>query len=392
MENSIDVSEIMIKKLIKQYNKIADLTKRYKEPSVYDYLMYLIQNHITKFKSFKENDIVGALFMLTYDCHIDDYDNSDFYEKVLRTLRVWSKKDDIFFLMIHLYDNLGFDLFDKDDGFDFMDDELLMYKEIADDLFERFNVVKLTELPKEPFKIIMELQRTNEVDYESRNLVDNLAFAMNNTESFDYLLIYNLLYVSSYAHSTMSLLMGIKNENDGKDLLYCMVNAFEVTHEEALLNPQKDFYNCEDNNEYILSLDSLGYLCKMTGEFEEAIIHYQKALAYDKQDVLNIKASLLFPYISTENYEEASILQDTLPDESIHKNYMKLYLDYHAGMDITLNYQKAVESSLMIMNGIIKDEINFVELSPEEQSFINDFFVIFTRDLNLISKLKGLHN
>lgn len=379
-----------IEDLYKQFNKISNMVSFYEKPTVSDYLEFFIDNHITKLIGVKNSDIIAAIFALAYDEHIEEFEDQNFYEDILRTLRVWTRRDEVFYLMIHMYDNMGFNQLDREKVEDDFLEDSVSYEELAYDLLKSRNVKILKSLPRAPFKQILELQKKRKVNYDLRELVDTLSFGMHDSNTFNKVLVYNLLYVSPYSHSTMSLLIDLNDEEDAKNLMRCMINAYEVTHEETLHNKPKDFYNQEDNNEYILALDSLGYLCKMSNDYEEAIIHYEKALYYDDFDRLNIKAELLFPYITTGELEKAKNIQDELPEESIHKRYMQLYLDFHAGLNISDLFIKAYQSSRTIMDGIISGTIQFSKLSPEEQSFANDFYQVMTNDYKFIERLKEL--
>ncbi|XFA98595.1 tetratricopeptide repeat protein [Candidatus Izemoplasma sp. B36] len=379
-----------IEDLYKQFNKISDLVSFYEKPTVSDYLEFFINNHISKLMDVKNSDIIAVIFILAYDEHIEEFEDQNFYENILRTLRVWSRRDDIFYLSIHMYDNMGFNKLDREKFEEQSLEDSVSYEEVAYDLLKSRNVEILKSLPRAPFKQILGLQKKSQVNYDLRELVDTLSFGMYDSNTFNKVLVYNLLYVSPFSHSTMSLLIDLNDEEDAKNLMRCMINAYEVTHEETLRNKPKDFYNQEDNNEYILALDSLGYLCKMSNDYEEAIIHYEKALYYDDFDRLNIRAALLFPYITTGNLEKAKNIQDELPEESIHKRYMQLYLDFHAGLAIAEVFKKAYQSSIGIMHGIISGTIQFSKLNPEEQIFVNDFYQVMTNDYRFVERLKEL--
>lgn len=380
-----------IEEIYKKFNMISDMVSFYEENTVSDYLEYFIGNHIRKLIGVQSSDIVASIFILAYNEHIDEFEDPAFYEKILRKLRVWSRRNDIFYLAVHMYDNMGFNQFDRNQNdLDENLEESISYKKIAYELLKSQNINIIKTIPNEPFKHILDLQSKQKVDYELRELVDNLSYGIYESNDFDKTLIYNLLYVSPFAHSSMSLLINLKDEEDEKNLMRCIINAFETTHEEVLHYPPKDFYNQEDNREYILALDSMGYLCKMTKDYEEAIIHYEKALCYDDFDRLNIKSSLLFPYIMKGELEKAKNIQDDLPEKSIHKRYMQLLLDFYAGLNLKQVFRGAYDSSRPIMDGIISGIIQFSELNPEEQSFVNDFYQIMTNDKEFVRALKLL--
>lgn len=394
-----NIAEIKLKtgRIINEYNKLAKFTIEYSEPSLYELLQLLFQN-LDEYYDVKENQLVGAIFMLLYEFH--EIDDPSFLEQGLKKVRVWSKFNDIFYLMRALEQNFYNDLIGLDDESKFESEEphQMMDDQVIYDLIVMFlkenGISKLEDLPKKNvFDKIRKLQTTLEFNKDLYDTVEKLVWYLGEY-SLDnkHQLLYNLFLVSPFAHTAMVEFFQLEDVNERIELLITMKNAFEIIHKEDLKKEIDNFYKYENYSEYILTLESLGFLYKREGEFTEAIEIYKLALSYDKQDTLKIKQAMMLPLIGRGKFDEFISIIDCLDEDDVYRTYSLLFSELSSNENTYKYYQDAIRTSEIIMDMLCNDVDRYNEASEEEKRYLEDFFDVWQHQPNLLKKLITLHN
>lgn len=386
-KNDIDPT-IIIDPLIKEYNKLAAYTKQYSEPTLYDLLMTVITRDFEALEDQKANIVIGSLFLLLMNLH--QVEDQAYIEQGLRTLRVWSKHEEIYYFMLYIISNV----FDnsktpEETGPDDYQDLLAVSLEFLG--FDSLD--QIPEMPsKRPYKKLLEAQKKVSYDAELKQMVTEVCMDFYHFKGPRYLdVVYNLLLRVPFAHTAMTLFIEHPTIQDQIDLLTAMINAFEISHVQELSDPEEFNYDEHDNREYILALESLAYINKRQGKTKNALAIYRQILQYDEDDHLNIKHAILMPLLSLGMIEDFLMIRESLPEDSIYRVYLNLY-DRLVGMEpFHQEYLEALNQSTIIMDLICSNDEFYGDATEEEQRFIEDFIPVFRHSPKYLKELISLH-
>jgi len=204
-------------------------------------------------------------------------------------------------------------------------------------------------------------------------------------------LIYQVLLRYPYAHTPMTVFLAYPDSQDRIDLLQAMIYAFEISHLEILEDPDTFDYNFEDNKQYILALESLGYIYKREAKTKKALLEYQKALVYDEEDHLHIKEAMLMPLMSLGFIDEFIVLRNSLDEQSIFKLYLELYDKLVQHLPFHNEYLKALQKSPLVMDMMCTNEDLSTQATDEEKRFIEDFMDVLTFHPKYLKELIKIH-
>jgi len=261
------------------------------------------------------------------------------------------------------------------------------------DFLQLDSINQVPKIPsKRPYRKLLEAQKKVPYVEEFFEPITDICMDLYNTKGERYLdLIYQVLLQYPFAHTAMTVFLHIPDINDQLDLLQAINYAFEVTHKQALLNPEQFQYEVQDNREYLLGLESLAYIYKRQGKTKNALELYRKILHYDEDDHLHVKRAMLMPLLSIGMIDEFMMIRETLPEDSIYKLYLNLY-DRLVGMEpFHQDYIAALQQSPIIMDLICSNEEYYGEATEEEKRFIEDFIPVFRHQPKYLKQLKQLH-
>ena len=372
--------------LLNTYNKLADHAKHHRNPSLYDVLMMVVQNHFDDVEGIPDNILIAAIFMMHAIVH--DLEEDNYIDRGLRKLRVRNRFDEVLDVVNTLY-GLIFDMAGPRDR--------TVHQEILADarqLLEELGIDELQPMPTErPYRMFLE--RLDELDCDITLLdeVEGLCFELFDFDVPGHMeLIYNLILAYPFAHGAMTMFLDNTTSDDQMELSLAIIKAFQITHPETVLNPPDDFYDLPYHNEYLLALENLGFIYRDMGEFEKAVETYQEALRCDRQDHLHIKEALLLPYIYVGDYDAAYAIRDQLEEHSLYATYFDLYDDLIWNRPIYESYNYAKGASPLIMEMLAEDIDLFDQASEQERQFINDFYDLFVVEPELIEQIRLVHN
>ena len=380
----MDSLEKKISKIIDNYNKVASYTTDFSHPSLND-LLQLMLYFYDDVKKYKPNQLMGGLFMLL--CEIHHVNDNLYIENGLRLLRTISKYSDCIDIARHLNKLLNQEHLDE------IDKEAL--KQEALEYLNQKGIFRLLPLPKKGiFTDFIERQNHCEINKEQVEYIEDIIWEMFHHKVHNYLEIaYKLLTICPLAHSSLTIFINVPFIKDKKPLLKAIINAFEILHKDEMSQIDSNFYEYKNFRDYILSLDSLGFIYKRHGEYDMAVHYYDIALKYDDKDVLHIKEAILFPLLATGKFDRYLTTLSTLSEFSIYKTYLNLF-NAISTLDLPLDYilyEHAYESSPLLMKMICEKKDLYNEASNKEKRFIEDFYDIWMTQEGYIEILQNYY-
>jgi tetratricopeptide (TPR) repeat protein len=406
MEIPIEVQE-SIDLLMKYYNLVISDVKHYDNPSLYMLLMKFLFPNYEIFSDHKPNEIIAALVvvMMIYNDEVES--EEDLEEHVLRKLKVISKRVLIYNIVDHMLYELDPKNYTEKETMEHSkeletekilppgDEDVLL--EIRDEVVHLIinNKGEILSPPDEkPFSNLQKIQEEKDIDLELMEQVNTVVFkAQKNNDPMTDIYAYSLLHICPYAYTTMSVLLSSSLEEEQYiDLLKLIVQAFLLTHPDLDKEERDDFYHYDDYREYILALDSLGFIYKNNGKYEESIFYYEQILDLDKEDNLGVKEAVIFDYLMSLRYEDMEHILDELPNDSVYKTYFILFATLKEQIPFHEEYIRAFDASPLIMKFICEKDTNlYAELNQKERSFIEDFYQIYISDEVIVKPLIDLY-
>lgn len=409
-ENTMEIPKEVqesIDSLMKYYNLVVGDVKQFEKPSLYTLLMRFLFPNYEFFSEYKPQEIIAALsmVMMIYN-EVDEDTEEELEERLLRKLKVYSKRVLIYKIVDHMMytldqeakkDKLKEETEELETRVVSETDEALLL-EIRDEVVHLIidNNGEIMSPPvDQPFVNLKRLQDEKDIDLGLMETVNNVVFkAQENHDPMTDVYAFSLLHICPYAYTTMSLLLSEGLEEEQYiDLLQLMVHAFNLTHPDLETEVIEDFYHFDDYREYILALDSLGFIYKSNAKYEEAIYYYEKILALDLEDNLGVKEAIIFAYLMDTRYEDMERTLNNLPADSIYKTYFILFATLKEGTEFHEEYVEAFDASPLIMKFICEKNTElYEELNQKERSFIEDFYQIYISDEAIVKPLVDLYN
>ncbi len=365
--------------LMKSYNvvikDIKDLNKL-NEPTLYDMLMQFVFPNFDAFEDYPPEAVIVALVELT--CLINDSSEAEMNtlkDKAFIRLNVQSSKVYIENIVDHMMYILTEEDTEDSETEEYNRSEFVL--EEARTLINAYNK-RIVNIPKKhPFKPLRELFNKSDINIELMNTVNEIAFELVDTKHKDSLkYIYSLLRICPYAFTSMSIFLSEQlEEKDIISLLELMADGYRVTHP---LTEDTDIYEFEDYKEYLMTLDSLGYLYKMMMKTDKAITNYELLLNYDQKEEFFTLENLILPYMNNGDIEKVDQIFDLLDDTSVHKTYFMLISALEAKQPFHTEYVKAFDASPNLMKMICEEDNKiYLDLNQKERMFAQDFYPLF---------------
>lgn len=413
MEITMDMYEVKLEELMKEYNKISSIGMEYLNPPFFEIFMSFVDFFfIEELYDVKSNVIVASIFEL-----FSDMNNikADLYESVLATLRVKSKKSlisktkDYLLDLVEIYKGMYLDD-DVKEVFDLNFDHIESIKDGEGEYFHNKYSVLVVNSNHLGLMRQLDMFFKNQDMYEIQQLNDNYISKISDilevqdiVEEYEILtslytekileydidnkglLFYNLILFYPLAFRTISHLLNYVKRDDIELLLECYLEAFERVNLKQLEELDDEFTQSRDFREYLFCLDGIGLIYKTKFIFDKAITHLEKGLKYASHTEIDFRVSLLNPYMLSGQIEKYLLLRNKLHSKSIVRCYLELYDDVLEEVYDIKVFKCAFNSSNFIMSALVNETPNIYEMAnTEEKKFLEDFYLIFKSQRVLI--------
>lgn len=417
MELTMDMYEMKIEELMREYNKISNIGMEYYNPPFFELFTTLIDFfYIEEVYDTENNIIVASIFNLF--CDTNQVDNDTLLKAFIK-LRVKTKVKRIseikeFFIdLIEMYREMYIE--EDEDSFDFDFSAIESIAEGEGEYF--FNKFGITIENNDQLGLIRQLdlffknKEIEEILHLDGGYVDRIKKKLEfQEEIFEYelftsfytekileydidnkgVLLYNLIVFYPLAYRTISHLLNYVDREDIEQILECYIDAFERVNLKNLTELTTSFMESQDFREYLFCLDGIGLIYNTKFEFDKAIVHLEKGLKYNEKSVIDFRISLLQSYMLTGNIEKYLFLRDSLDQDSIVRLYLELYDDVLEETYSDEVYSNAVNVSSFIMSVIVEEIPNTYEMANEkEKVFLENFYHIFKSQHKLLSYLRN---
>jgi len=377
---------MQIDKTIEQFMKYYNASLAYIHEEEKDEWMYLLKdvlNYLSDLKTYEPRYVVSAMyFILTSDKEYTPLEHEEFY----RSMRVWSKLDEVTNIAFHLVDLL-------------VEDPEELDEEAINQILDVFRSAGLPGILsyENTFDMdkLYELQKDHAIDRNRIQYVEELFFQGNLNKGRHALdLAYSILHAEPYAYHVLIFLMD-KVVHDGitsksMSFLEAFIKTFKEVEEDWLKRSDKNLEEASDLREYCFALSSVAMFYLEEENYEKAIHYYEELIKVDEDNIFHAKEYILRAYMFSDQFDHYSDMLEQLPDTSVYKRlllaYRKIQL-YEEDLDTYL--EEVIKDFGYLVAILIDEEDHDLSKLPEiEEDFIVEYGSLFRDDAHIVEVLK----